>query len=84
MTPDPVDIIEKAMNRHFVFNGQAVVEALKAAGYRIVGPDEVVVPREPTEEMIEAGGHTDQQDNGYEDAIVIYKAMIKEANRDDT
>lgn len=33
---------------------QAAIEALTAAGWRKVGPDEVVVPREPTAEMVEA------------------------------
>lgn len=40
----------------------------------------VVVPREPTEEMILAGGETPEQDGGgYDDAIVIWEAMIAKA-----
>jgi hypothetical protein len=42
------------MWRLFRYDAERAFTALEAAGYKFAGPDEVVVPREPTEKMIEA------------------------------
>ncbi len=51
MTPDPVDIMAKGLAHphpdweRWVSEATLAHKALIAAGYRIAGPDEVVVPR---------------------------------------
>lgn len=74
----PRDHIEEQVNLHwrkFELEARAALSALEAAGY-------VVVPREPTAAMIDAGGTEDGEWNPNNSAACCresYKAMIAAA-----
>jgi len=83
MDEKPADLIEQAVARFIgsaaLVNDDAaecagaVLEALAAAGY-------VIVPREPTEAMLEAGALTEDLDIGFaEQGANLWRAMIAAA-----
>ena len=55
-------------------HAETAISALNAAGL-------VVVPKEPTETMVDAAGEVDQFDEWRFDVAEIYKAMIEEAGK---
>ena len=68
----PFDELHHQVKAQCIREMNAALKALSDAGY-------AVVPKEPTEEMIEAGGHSPKQDSGYDDAETVYAAMLKSA-----
>ena len=57
------------------YTAKAAIAALTAAGWRKVGPDQVVVLREPSEHMIECG----RDASVHYSVSRIYRAMISAA-----
>lgn len=72
-------VVDELRNTQYTIKHTEAVEAL--AALRAVNETHVMVPREPSEEMIDIGCcHTDL--DGYSTVVAVYTAMIEAAQKE--